>query len=119
MSESSVTNSVAPSVDGVISFMTTCALSGDYEVTVGAATNSIIELQGADQTVSGLSVRVVNPEALDKDAPRGKYKILVAPNGYSNEFGLADDFPKDKWYVRYAATAAYLEPVKAFVMVLR
>ncbi|MBR0056825.1 MAG: hypothetical protein IJP66_05795, partial [Kiritimatiellae bacterium] len=119
MGASSVTGAIAPAVDGTITFKTTCSLSGDYEVTVNATTNSLLALQGASQDISGLAVKVMNPEALDKDAERGRYKILDAPNGYSNEFSLAADFPKDKWSIRHAATAAYLEPVRAFVMVLR
>ena len=119
MSESSVTGAIAPSVDGILTFTTVCSLSGDYEVSVNATTNSLLVLKGANHDISGLAVKVMNPEALDMDAARGRYKILDAPNGFTGEFALAADFPKDQWYVRHAAAAAYLEPIRAFVMVVR
>jgi autotransporter-associated beta strand protein len=119
MGASSVTGAIAPSVDGIINFMTTCALSGDYEVSVNATTNSLLVLKGANQDISGLQVKVMNPAALNSDADRDTYKILDAPNGYEGHFRLADDFLGNKWNVRYESGAAYLSPVRAFVIIMR
>ncbi len=119
MTASSVTGAVAPSADGILTFMTTCALSGDYEVSIGASTNSLLVLKGASQDISGLSVKIMNASALDRNAPRDAYRILDAPNGYTGKFSLATDFPKDKWYVKYTTNAAYLVPIKAFYLVVR
>jgi hypothetical protein len=99
--------------------MTACDLSGNYEVSIGASTNSLLVLKGASQDISGLSVKIMNASALDRNAPRDAYKILDAPNGYTGNFSLATDFPKDKWHVRYTADAAYLVPIKAFYLIVR
>ena len=119
MGASSVTNAIAPFADGVITFMTECRLSGDYEVSANATANSLLVLKGANQDISGLSVKIMNPLALDTNAPKGKYKILDAPNGYTGQFSQAADFPKDRWRVKHAPDAAYLVPVKAFLLIVR
>jgi hypothetical protein len=99
--------------------MTPCNLSGDYEVTVGATTNSLLVLKEANQDISGLRVKVMNPAALNSDADRDTYKILDAPKGYDGHFRLADDFLGNKWNVRYESGAAYLSPVRAFVIMVK
>ncbi|MBP5542669.1 MAG: RNA polymerase sigma factor [Kiritimatiellae bacterium] len=119
MTASSVTGAIAPAADGIITFMTPCNLSGDYEVTVGATTNSLLVLKEANQDISGLRVKVMNPAALNSDADRDTYKILDAPKGYDGHFRLADDFLGNKWNVRYESGAAYLSPVRAFVIMVK
>ncbi len=119
MDASSVTGAIAPAADGIITFMTPCNLSGDYEVTVGATTNSLLVLKEANQDISGLRVKVMNPAALNSDADRDTYKILDAPKGYDGHFRLADDFLGNKWNVRYESGAAYLSPVRAFVIMVK
>ena len=119
MDASSVTGAIAPAADGIITFMTPCNLSGDYEVTVGATTNSLLVLKEANQDISGLRVKVMNPAALNIDADRDTYKILDAPKGYDGHFRLADDFLGNKWNVRYESGAAYLSPVRAFVIMVK
>ena len=119
MDSSSVMGAIAPSVNGILTFMTSCNLSGDYEVSVNSVTNSLLVLNGTNQDISGLSVKIMGASALDRDAPRDAYKILDAPNGYTGKFSLATGFPSDKWYVRYAPNAAYLSSVKAFMVIVR
>ena len=119
MEESSVTGAVAPSADGILTFMTACDLSGDYEVSVNSTTNSLLVLNCPNQDISGLSVKIMGASALDRDAPRDAYKILDAPSGYTGTFSLAAGFPSDYWYVRYTSNAAYLAPLKAFMLIVR
>ena len=117
MGASSVTGAVAPSVDGILTFMTTCSLSGDYEVTVNATTNSLLVLRGENQDISGLRVKVMNPEALDAAAPRGRYKILDAPSGYSGSFD-SSALPSN-WMIGYRSGAAYLRKATGTTVTLR
>lgn len=106
MGASSVTGAIAPSADGMITFMTTCSLSGDYEVSVNAEGDGCSCLKVAEgQDISGLILKVVNASALDKNAPRGTYKILDAPNGYVGRFG-SGEVPSG-WHLRYTVDAAY------------
>ena len=116
MTASSITGSVAPDADGTIAFMTTCALSGDYEVAADADGCSCLKV-AAGQDISGLSVKLVNPEALDREADRDAYKILDAPNGYVGQFGAGQ--MADPWHLRHTATAVYLSPISPFVLVVR
>ena len=116
MTASSVRGSIAPSGDGVITFMTTCALSGNYEVTVGAESCSCLKV-ATGQDISRLTVRIANPTALDKDADRDAYKILDATNGYVGSFD-ASELP-ESWYLRHADDAVYLRFEKPFVLIIR
>lgn len=111
-----VTGAIAPDPDGAIEFQTTCSLSGDYEVAIDASGCSCLKV-ATGQDISELAVKVVNPVLLDANAPRDKYKILEG--GYAGQFKLSQDFPKEKWGVRYDTDAAYLSPVKAFVIMLK
>ena len=106
MGASSVTGSIAPSADGTITFLTTSSLSGDYEVSVNAEGDGCSCLKVTEgQDISGLSVKVVDASTLDKNAPRGTYKILDAPNGYVGRFG-SGEVPSG-WHLRYTVDAAY------------
>lgn len=116
MNESSITGAVAPAPDGVINFMTTCSLSGDYEVTVGNNGCSCLKV-AAGQDISGLKVKIMNASALDKNADRKAYKILDAPDGCEGRFD-SSELP-GKWGVRYASDGAYLRYNKGLAVILR
>ena len=116
-----VTGGVSPVFDGAygpLTFNHVCSLSGTYDI-VGDANGCGRLKVAADQDISGLALSAGDMAAMDMHAPRGTYPILDAPNGYAGRFTFAADFPKDKWDVRYTATAAYLVPVNAFVVVVR
>ncbi len=106
---------VAPSADGTIDFQTTCALSGDYEVTIGDddAHCSCLKV-AAGQDISGLKVKVMNAESLDRNV---RYKILDAPNGYTGTFAGAS-LP-DAWVLKYGADGVYLGRQKGLAIILR
>ena len=116
MVASSVTGAVAPSEDGILTFMTTCSLSGDYEVTVGENGCSCLKV-AAGQDISGLKVKVMNAAALDKDADRNAYKILDAAAGYEGRFDVSE-LPGE-WGVRYASDGAYIRYNKGLSVILR
>ena len=116
MNASSITGAVAPAPDGVINFMTTCSLSGDYEVTVGNNGCSCLKV-AAGQDISGLKVKIMNASALDKNADRNAYKILDAPDGCEGKFD-SSELPGE-WGVRYASDGSYLRYNKGLAVVLR
>jgi len=58
-------------------------------------------------------------EDFDTSVDNGVYQILDAPYGYEGEFQLPADFPSGKWKVQYAGTAAWLNPIRAFRLVIR
>lgn len=118
MTASTVTNSIAPSVGGVIEFETVCSLSGNFEISGDAAGCGRMKV-AADQDISGLSLVAGDMAGMDADAETGIYTILDAPGGYTGRFAVAGSFPSDLWRVRYTGTAVVLVPVKPFVMVLR
>lgn len=115
MGASSVTGSIAPSADGTIDFQTTCALSGDYEVTIGDddAHCSCLKV-AAGQDISGLKVKIMNAESLDRNV---RYKILDAPNGYTGTFAGAS-LP-DAWVLKCGADGVYLARQKGLAIILR
>ena len=116
MTASSVTGAIAPAADGVINLMTTCSISGDYEVTAGDEGCSCLKV-ATGQDISDLRVKVMNASALDKDADRGAYKILDAPGGYAGRFD-GSALPGE-WGVRYEPTGVYLRFNKGFAVILR
>lgn len=106
---------------GTVRLTSARALSGDLEI-IGDASGCGCLRVAAGQDISGLTLALPSASALDADAPRGRYKIIDAPDGaFTGELSLSADFPADKWQVRYASDrkAAYLEPVKAFIMIFR
>ena len=115
MTASSV-DSVAPAADGVINFLTTCSLSGDYEVTIGENGCSCLKV-AAGQSIAGLAVKVANAAALDNAADRNAYKILDAPDGYAGQFNQSS-IPEG-WAIRHVDKAAYLRCKRGFVMFVR
>jgi len=116
MTASSVTGAVAPAADGTITFLTTCALSGDYEVTADVNGCSCLKV-ASGQDISGLSVKLMNPEALDAEAGRDSYKVLDAPNGYTGKFNAAA--MPEMWHLRFTTDGAYLCANKPFMMIVR
>lgn len=123
-----VAGAIAPDADGTIRFPETATLACDYEVSCSAARCSLLSLN-SKQDVSGVTVKLVNPPALDGEAADGTYTILEAPYGITGEFALSEDFPTDRWRVKYVTrhfdaqnrdgTAAILVPVRGFAMILR
>lgn len=111
-----VTNSVAPSANGAISFNKPFDLRGDYEIAAAANGCSCIEVaQG--QNISGLTLKVRDISAFTANAANGTYKILDAPNGYTGTFGIGN--VAEPWYVKYTETAAYLAYKAGLIIVVR
>lgn len=120
-----VNGKVAPSVGGTITFYETCAFSNAVlEIDGNASGCGKLAFSGTsgpfegNQDISGLTLSIKDPSALDSNAPRGTYKI-VGNGKYTGAFSLAADFPSNGWQVKYLSTGVYLEPVKAFTMVIR
>ena len=111
-----VTNSVAPSANGAISFNKPFDLRGDYEIAADANGCSCIEVaQGQD--ISRLTLKVRDISAFATNAGKGTYKILDAPNGYTGTFGIGN--VAEPWYVKYTETAAYLAYKGGLIIVVR
>ena len=93
--------------------MTTCSLSGDYEVTIGAegADCSCLKV-AAGQDISGLKVKVMNPETLDRET---SYKIL--DSGYDKKFD--ESALPAGWGLKYAADGVYLRFNKGLMLIIR
>ncbi len=116
-----VTGGVSPvftNAYGTLTFSDPCSLSGDYDI-VGDANGCGCVKVAAGQNISGLALKPGNMAAMSNQAPKGTYKILDAPGGYTGTFSLAADFPQDKWRVKYETNAVYLEPVNAFFLIVR
>ena len=112
-----VTNSLAPSVGGVLAFSHPCDLRGDYEVVGNSNTCSRLYFQGK-QDISGLTLKVSDFSTFDTRAPNTRYAILVANAGYTGKFVLPADWPKG-WDVKYTDAAAYLYFQKGTAFVVR
>lgn len=108
---------VAPAADGVINFLTTCSLSGDYEVTIGAegADCSCLKVAAA-QDISDLNVKVMNPNSLDKES---SYKILDASDGYVGRFKFNEGSLPAGWGLRYTAGGVDLRFNKGLMLIIR
>lgn len=112
-----VNGKIAPSIGGTINFHKTCSLSGTLEIDGDSTSCGRVKFQQT-QDISGLTLSIKDPSKLDSNAQRGTYKIVDNAN-YTGTFTLVPDFPSDKWQVKYASNGVYLEPVKAFTMVIR
>ena len=112
-----VTNSLAPSVSGVLAFSHPCDLRGDYEVVGNSNTCSRLYFQGK-QDISGLTLKVSDFSTFDTRAPNTRYAILVANAGYTGRFALPADWPKG-WDVKYTDAAAYLYFQKGTTFIVR
>ena len=117
MTQSHVTNSIAPSVDGTIKFESRCDISGNYEVVGNANGCSCLQV-ASGQSISNLTLKVEDFSTFDKDAAKDQYQILSAPNGYAGTFVLPEGWSSD-WRVKYTTTAAYIKPKTGMVISIR
>ena len=95
MTQSHVTNSIAPSVDGTIKFESRCDISGDYEVVGNANGCSCLQV-ASGQSISNLTLKVEDFSTFDSNAVVDHYQILSAPDGYTGKFALPAEWP-DNW----------------------
>ena len=112
-----ITNSLAPSVSGVLAFSQPCDLRGDYEIVGNSNTCSRLYFQGK-QDISGLTLKVADFSTFDTRAPTTRYAILVANAGYTGKFVIPADWPKG-WDVKYTDAAAYLYFQKGTMFIVR
>lgn len=117
MTQSHVTNSIAPSVDGTIKFESRCDLSGDYEVVGDASGCSCLQV-AANQSISNLTLKVADFSTFDRKAAKDAYQILAAPDGYTGAFVIPENWSKE-WLVKYAATGVYVKPNNGLVISVR
>ena len=117
MTQSHVTNSIAPSVDGTIKFESRCDISGDYEVVGNANGCSCLQV-ASGQSISNLTLRVNNFSTFDRSASNDYYQILSAPNGFTGKFTLPAEWPDD-WGVKYTTTDAYLFAKKPLFIIIQ
>ena len=125
-----MTNTIAPSARGTapngrgrLLFCRTCELRGDLEIRGDADGCGYIMSEPAANfalDISHLKLKIIDVEALDAHAKSNFYKILDAPNGYTGEFQLADDWPRG-WAVKYAADgqSVYVYYMKATRLIVR
>ena len=109
-----VTNAIAPSATGTITFKQVCDLRGDFEISANDSMCGILEVQGVKQDISGLTLKASGLSSLEE----GKHRIFKATNGYTGEFAISSRFPRG-WGVKYTADGAYLYPSKGFVLIIK
>ena len=116
----SVAGSIAPDAGKTIEFTdnTLRSLSGNFELKANATECGCIKF-GKKQNISNLVLVIDDISTFNNHVPRGTYKILNAPSGYTGTFSLGSGFPEDKWSVRYTSTAAYLDPICATTIIMR
>ena len=76
-----------------------------------------MKFRKSGQSISGLTLNVADISAFDKDAARGTYKILDAPNGYTGTFAVGN--VADPWCVKYTSTAAYIAYKKGTMLIIQ
>ena len=118
-----VTGGISPFFDGTYGTLTfsksgTTFSGATYDIVADANGCGCVKFESAGQDISGLTLNVANFAVLDKDAPRGTYKILDAPKGYVGTFAKSDTW-SDEWDVRYTDTAAYLRLKRGLVISLK
>ena len=124
-----VTNAVAPSICGTgdngagrLEFFQQCELRGDLEIRGDTERCGYIKAASSGNfaiDISGLRLKMVNPESFNRNAKGNIYKILDAPNGYTGRFdesGLPSDCK-----VKYASDgkSAFLYRPKGFVVLFK
>lgn len=117
--EATFNGTFAPSIGGTIQFThAPASLAGTLEIAGDATGCGKLKFNVA-QNLTGLTLKMKNPESFDAD--HGEYQIVEAPNGVTGTFTLASDFPTDKWNVSYSkdGKSVSLRPVRAFTMVVR
>ncbi|MBR4612097.1 MAG: sigma-70 family RNA polymerase sigma factor [Kiritimatiellae bacterium] len=116
-----VTGAVAPVFDdtyGTLTLNKPCSLSGDLEIKGDASGCGCVKFAAAGQSIASLSLKVEDISLLSKNNPRGFYKIVDAPSGYSGTQFAGTNLPSN-WQVRYENNGIYLSPVLATVISLR
>ena len=116
-----VTGAVAPVFDGAYGTLTLnkpCSLSGDLEIEGDSSGCGCVKFAAAGQSIAALSLVIEDISQFSKDASRGTYKVVDAPNGYSGAQFASTNLP-DKWQVRYENDGIYLSPMLATVISLR
>ncbi len=97
-----VNGTIAPSIGGTISFHKTLqSLSGTLEI-AGDATGCGKVRFDQKQDISGLTLKIADISAFDKEADSKFYKIIDAQNGITGKFTKSADFPSD-WEIKYSA----------------
>ena len=112
-----VANGLAAGSGGVLDFIEVCSLSGVYSVSGDAQGCGCLKFRKSGQSISGLTLNVADISAFDKDAARGTYKILDAPNGYTGTFAVGN--VADPWCVKYTSTAAYIAYKKGTMLIIQ
>ena len=116
-----VTGAVAPVFDGTYGTLTLnkpCSLSGDLEIRGDANGCGCVKFAAAGQSIASLSLKVDDISPFAKKHPRGFYKIVDAPNGYSSARFASVNLP-DNWQVRYENDGIYISPILATFMIVR
>ena len=115
-----VTGAVAPVFDGAYGTLTLnkpCSLSGDLEIKGDLSGCGCVKFAAAGQSIASLSLRVEDISQFSKDASRGTYKIVDAPNGYSGSRFASTNLPGD-WKVRYENDGIYIKPSVGSVLIV-
>jgi len=112
-----VTNAIAPSATGTITFKQTCDLRGDFEPSASESSCGVLKVEGVNQSISGLTLKSSGLSRLDR-SPGTRYRIFKATNGYTGTFALASSW-SPVWKVEYADDGAYIRPVKGLVIDFR
>ncbi|MBP5545044.1 MAG: RNA polymerase sigma factor [Kiritimatiellae bacterium] len=116
-----VAGAVAPVFDdtyGTLTLNKPCSLSGDLEIKGDASGCGCVKFAAAGQSIASLSLKVEDISLFSKNNPRGFYKIVDAPSGYSGTQFAGTNLPGN-WQVRYENNGIYLSPVLATVISLR
>ena len=109
-----VTNSVAPSALGTLTFEYPANLDCDFEIRGDASGCGKLYFEREIQDISGLTLKVADFSALDPGRGAAKsgvtgYQILSIRSGasYTGKFILPADWPAN-WAVKYTSSGAYL-----------
>ena len=120
-----VTNSLAPSVNGTLTFNYRCDISGDLEICGDANGCGKLEFVRGTTDISRLTLRVADFAAFDTEKGRSRngttsYQILSVRNGagYSGEFKLPAEWPNN-WGVKYTPNGAYLRYKTGTILVIQ
>lgn len=119
-----VTESVAPSVDGLIIFEWACDLNGNLEIAGDANGCGRIAWDRDVMDLTKLTLKVKDFSTFDKEKAKlingtTGYRLLECPaNLYTGKLKLPADWPSN-WEVRYTANGAYLRYLKGAQFVIR
>lgn len=113
-----VTNSIAPSTGGTLEFKQICDLRGCLEIAANGDGCGCVKFNAAGQSLSGLTLKIAPGSILVPDKGAQFYKVVDAPNGYSDTQFAAVDLP-NAWGVRYASDGVYLRHNDTTVIMVR